>query len=221
MQRIDKGNILALVYKDWIDKIESNNEDHPEYSSKHEFYLDIVANLLWVQKGLCAYTEMMLFDPADLSADKWVNGRFGGKFKFFGHLEHYDESLKKTKGYLWSNLFVAHSDVNTKNKGSKKVNYVLKPDLDNYDPFFLLQYDFRSHHFFPNADRDEDLQIKILEDINVLGLNFQPVVQQRRKKLTSLIESVRLRQKTLIEAKAELFEFYTSFEMSLRALSLI
>ncbi len=43
MQRIDKENILALGYKDWIDKIESNNENHPEYSSKHEYYLDIVA----------------------------------------------------------------------------------------------------------------------------------------------------------------------------------
>lgn len=221
MQRIDKENILALNYKEWIDKIESNNEIHPGYSSKHEYYLDIVANLLWVQKGLCAYTEMMLFDPTDLSPDKWVNGTFPEKFKFFSHLEHYDESLKKSKGYLWSNLFVAHSDINTKNKGSKKVNYILKPDLDNYDPFFLLQYDFRIHLFFPNSDREEDLQTKILEDINVLGLNFQPVVQQRKKKLNVLIESVRLKQKTLAEARSELFEFYTSFEMTIKSLGII
>ncbi len=158
---------------------------------------------------------MMLFDPNDLSPDKWANGKFPEKFKFFGQLEHYDQSLKKSKGYLWSNLFVAHSDINTKNKGSKKVNYILKPDLDNYDPFFLLQYDFKSHYFIPNVERDENLQIKILEDINVLGLNFQPVVQHRRKKLNSLIESVRLKQKTLAEIRLELFEFYTSFEMSI------
>lgn len=221
MQRIDKGNILALVYKDWIDKIERNNENHPEYSSKHEYYFDVVANLLWVQKGLCAYTEMMLFDPNELSPDKWVDGRFIGKFKFFGHLEHYDESLKKSKGYLWSNLFIAHSDINTKNKGLKKVNYVLKPDLDDYDPFFLLQYNYKSHYFVPNVEREDELQIKILEDINVLGLNFQPVVQQRRKKLNMLIESVRLKQKTLAEARLELFEFYTSFEMAIRSLGIL
>jgi hypothetical protein len=106
MRRIDKENILALDYKEWIDKIESNSENHPDYSSKHEYYFDIVANLLWVQRGLCAYTEMMLFDPNELGPDKWVNGRFTGKFKFFGHLEHYDESLKKTKGYLWIYLLL-------------------------------------------------------------------------------------------------------------------
>jgi hypothetical protein len=65
------------------------------------------------------------------------------------------------------------------------------------------------------VDREENLQIKILEDINVLGLNFQPVVQQRRKKLNVLIEGVRLKQKTLAEARSELFEFYTSFEMTI------
>ena len=220
MQKINKENILALVYKEWIDKIESNNEDHPEYSSRHEYYLDIIANLLWVQNGLCAYTEMMLFDAGELTTDKWVNGRFTEKFKFFGHLEHYDETLKKKKGYLWSNLFVAHADVNSKNKGSRKVSYALKPDVDNYDPFYLLQYDFKNHQFFPNTDRDEDLQLNILNDINVLGLNFQPVVQQRRKKLTPLIESVRLKQRTLAEARSELYEFYTSFEMSLKILKI-
>lgn len=164
---------------------------------------------------------MMLFDPGNLSPDKWVKGKFPEKFKFFGQLEHYDESLKKTKGYLWSNLFVVHSDINTKNKGSKKVNYVLKPDLNNYDPFFLLQYNFKSHYFIPNIEREDDLQIKILEDINVLGLNFQPVIQQRRKKLNGLIESVRLKQKTLIEARLELFEFYTSFEMAIKSFGII
>lgn len=221
MRKINKEEILATSYKDWIDKLESENTNHPEYSSKHEFYLDVIANLLWVQKGLCAYTEIFLFDEKELNPELWIEGRFPTKFKFFGHLEHYDESLKKKKGWLWSNLFVAHSDVNSKNKGTKKVKYALKPDVDDYDPFFLLQYDFKTHFFQPNSEREFALQFKILNDINTLGLNFQPVVQLRKKVINPLIEDVRLKQKTVEQARNELIQFYTAFEMSLLSLKLI
>lgn len=213
--------MFATAYKEWLDKLELEGKNHPEYKSSNEFYIDVVANLLWIQDGLCAYTEQFLFDAAELGEENWENGKYGkGKFEFFGHLEHYDESLKENKGWLWSNLFVAHSDINSKRKGSKTVKYALKPDADNYDPFYLLQYDFNSHRFLPNDERELDEQENILHDINVLGLNYQPVVQDRRAQLNTLIEEVRLKKKTLEEVRAALREYFTAFEMIVKDLKL-
>ncbi len=221
MRKLDKTKILASSYKAWHDKLEQEAQDHPEYSSRHRFYVDVVANLLWIQDGFCAYTEQFLFDKSELAEDNWNEGVYGkGKFEFYGHLEHYDESLKATKGWLWSNLFVVHGDINTKNKGRKPVMYALKPDVDDYNPFYLLEYNFKEHRFVPNSNRDFDLQEKILHDIKVLGLNFQALVQDRKMQLNLLIEEVRLKQKTLAKARTDLKEFYTSFEMLVKALNL-
>jgi len=46
MKKLDKNKILAASYKTWLDKLEQDNEAHPVYNSRHEFYLDVVANLL-------------------------------------------------------------------------------------------------------------------------------------------------------------------------------
>ena len=214
MKKIDKSKILATVYKEWLDKLTNDGVDHPGYnSSKGEFYLDIVANLLWIQDGLCAYSEQFLFDQNELSAENWEEGRYGkGKFEFYGHLEHYDETLKTKKGWLWSNLFVVQADINNK-KGAKPVMYALKPDLDDYDPFYLLEYNFKEHKFIPNSEREFDLQERILKDVNTLGLNFQPLAQERKEVLNFLIEEVRLKNKTLDEARKSLREYFTAFEM--------
>lgn len=221
MRKLDKTKVLATAYKEWLNNLEQEQKNHPEYKSSNEFYIDVVANLLWIQDGLCAYTEQFLFDPVELGEENWKEGKFGkGKFEFFGHLEHYDESLKENKGWLWSNLFIAHSDINTKRKGSKAVRYALKPDADNYDPFYLLQYDFNSHRFLPNIDRELDEQDNILHDINVLGLNYQPVVQDRKIQLNTLIEEVRLKKKSLQEARVTLREYRTAFQMLVKELKL-
>jgi len=156
-----------------------------------------------------------------LNEENWESGKYGkGKFEFFGHLEHYDDSLKDNKGWLWSNLFVVDSDINTKRKGSKSVKYALKPDADDYDPFYFLEYNFKEHKFLPNKDREFELQEDILHDINVLGLNFQPVVQNRKAQLTTLVEEVRLGIKTLEEAKTSLRKYFTAFEMIVKTLKL-
>ncbi len=221
MRKLDKTKMLATAYKQWLDKLEAEGKSHPPYKSSHEFYIDVVANLLWIQDGLCAYTEQFLFDSTELGEENWIEGKYGkSKFEFFGHLEHYDESLKESKGWLWSNLFVAHSDINTKLKGSKPVRYVLKPDADSYDPFYLLQYDFKSHRFLPNTERELDLQNDILHDINVLGLNYQSVIQDRKAHLNILTEEVRLHNKTLVQARESLREYFTAFEMIVKELKL-
>ena len=84
MQKIDKGQLLATNYKAWIDAINARSAAHPEYnSSKNKYYNDIVANLLWVQRGLCAYTEMFLMDPEGVKPALWVSGSIA-KIEFLG-----------------------------------------------------------------------------------------------------------------------------------------
>ena len=221
MRKLDKTLILATGYKGWQDKLEEEGKTHPAYTSGNKFYRDIMANLLWVQQGVCAYTEQFLFDHVELLPENWENGKYNkDEFEFSGHLEHYDESLKEEKGWLWGNLFVVHADINTKRKGSKPVKYALKPDADNYDPFYLLEYDFRNHVFAANRERDFDVQELITHDIFVLGLNYQSVVQKRRIELAKLVEDIALKRVTLADAKASLREFFTAFEMIVRSLKL-
>lgn len=218
MRKINKTLTLASAYKTWLESLEA---DHPEYKSSGKFYYDIVANLLWVQQGLCAYTEMFLSNPKDVDSQNWQKGRLKEKkLEFLGQLDHYDSSLKKKKGWEWDNFFVIHSDINVKRKGQRKVNKLLKPDEEKYDPFYYLDYDFKTHNFLPNRTRDFALQSKILEDINTLGLNFKPIIDYRKEYLKPIIDDVLLGQKTLKQAQEALFKFYTAFEMSIKELGL-
>ena len=141
-------------------------------------------------------------------------------FEFLGQLDHYDTSLKKQKGWEWTNFFVVHSDVNVKKKGQKSVHGILKPDEPHYDPFYYLEYNFKTHHFLPNSDRPLPLQQKILEDINTLGLNYKPIIDHRMRHLIPLIEDIKLGKLTLLQAKERLMQFYTAFEMSISSLGL-
>lgn len=219
MQKIDKDLTLATAYKKWLDTLNNSGEDHPEYTSNGKFYRDIVANLLWVQKGLCAYTEMYLVNIKDIGPGNWKAGRVED-FDFLGHLDHYDNGLKKKKGWEWNNFFVVHSDVNVKRKGQRKPHGLLKPDKPKYDPFYYLEYDYKTHNFVPNSDRETSLQRKILDDINTLGLNFKPIIDYRREYLTPIIEDVSIGISTLAKAKDKLFKFYTAFEMSIQSLKI-
>lgn len=218
MQKINKSLELATEYKKWLDGI-NRKAVHPRYtSSNHRFYYDIVSNLLWVQKGLCAYTELFLCDVELFEKSKWQNGKFN-KFDFKGQLDHYDATLKEKKGWDWSNFFMIDSDVNRK-KNDKKMSGLLKPDHDDYDPFYFLQYDFKTHNFIPNAERTDAQQDRILKEINILGLNFQPIIDHRKNYITPLIDDVSLGIKSIESVRKGLFQFYTSFEMSLRNLQL-
>ena len=215
MRKINKKLELATAYKKWLDAINKSGKNHPKYnSSNFRFYYDIIANLLWVQDGLCAYTEMYLINKNHVASNKFTIGKIQ-RFDFLGQLDHYDSLLKDTKGWEWTNFFMIHSDVNRK-KNDKPVNSILKPDKDDYDPFYFLEYDFRTYNFIPNKERDFDLQLKILQDINFLGLNFQPIIDYRRDELNPIIDKVDLGTMTVAEARRGLKKFYTAFEMSLK-----
>ncbi len=220
MRKIDKDLSLATEYKAWIDAINAKGDDHPQYnSSKGKYYNDIIANLLWVQLGLCAYTEAYLMNPERVDPSKWVNGQID-TIEFFGQLEHFDSDLKPTKGWEWSNFFIVHSDINVKRKGTKKVIHIPKPDTGEYNPFDYLEYDFKTQYFKPKSSLAFAKKQQIVTDINTLGLNFSSIVDYRKKSLLPIIEAVRLGQKSLTEARAGLQEFYTAFEMSIKALGL-
>jgi hypothetical protein len=220
MKKIDKNLALATSYKKWLEGLNKSGKPHPNYtSSNHKFYYDVIANLLWVQQGLCAYTEMFLVNKNAVSPEKWEDGSFK-KFEFLGQLDHFNATLKATKGWDWDNFFLVHSDVNVKRKRDKKINGIIKPDEENYDPFHYLEYDYKQHHFLPNRNRALAQQKLIFEDINVLGLNFQPIIDYRKEYLKPIMDDVQLGILSIARAKQKLNKFYTAFEMSLLSLGL-
>jgi hypothetical protein len=214
MRKLDKTEILAIGYKNWQDGF-LHNEPHPKYnSSAGKFYYDIIANLIWIQKGLCAYTEFRMQDFTKCTPENWNNNTFK-KFDFAGELDHYNPSLKNTQGWLWDNFFLIDSDVNSKKvKGSKKPHSLLKPDKPDFNPCFYLEYDVTSHLFRPSKIRTIDEQNLILHDINALGLNWQPTVERRAKYLNEIINDVKYGVVTFENANLNLFQFFTAFELS-------
>lgn len=184
MRKLTKICNLSTVYKAWIDAFEAVPIAHPEYnSSSHKFYWDIVMNLFHCQAGLCAYTEMLLCAPDLYSTDKWIDGKYdlsNGKPQIMGQLEHFDRSLKKKKGWLWDNFFMANTDINTKVKLVNAAPRILRPDLVTYNEFNLLEYDLDKHIFLPNSSLSESDQAIVFEDILILGINFGPISEHRR-----------------------------------------
>jgi hypothetical protein len=214
MRKLDKAEILAIEYKNWQDGfIPAVN--HPNYnSSANQFYYDIIANLIWIQKGLCAYTEYMMQDYEKCAPANWRNNKFD-RFDFAGELDHYDPTLKNIQGWLWDNFFLIDSDVNSKKvKGSKKPNSLLKPDKPDFEPSYYLEYDVSIHQFIPNKLRTFDEQALILHDINTLGLNWQPTVERRAKYLNEIINDVRYGEVTFENAYNKLIQFFTAFNLS-------
>jgi hypothetical protein len=50
MRKIDKSTILATEYASKVAELDSNNEVHPDYSSRHPYYMDVLVGLLseWI-----------------------------------------------------------------------------------------------------------------------------------------------------------------------------
>lgn len=211
MRRLDKTDILATNYKEWLDAL-AEDINHPTYkSSKGKFYYDIIANLIWIQKGLCAYTEFCMQDYDKCGVEHWTNGFFK-QFEFAGELDHYNPKLKENKGWLWDNLFLIDSDVNSKRvKGSLLPKGILKPDKVDFDPLHFLEYDLTNHIFLPSKARSVNEQNDILHDLKTLGLNWQPIVERRAKYLNEKIEDVRYGKTTFKESYNKLHQFFTAF----------
>jgi hypothetical protein len=207
MRKIDKSNILSTKYKQWEESIRDRN--HPEYnSSNNKFYTDIVMNLLHIQEGLCAYTEMRLCAKELIENSNWEDGRY--KFdnpEFKGQLDHFDPSLKKEKAWLWSNLFVIDTDINTKVKGKQDIDDILKPDTESYNEDELLEYDCNMHIFVANSSLGEEEQQRINKMILKLGINFDPVIDQRKEYLNDKFAMKRF------GLEVEVNQFPTAYKM--------
>lgn len=179
MRKIDKTVILSTQYKKWLDQLNRDKAKHPSQSDK--YYDDVVMNLLHCQKGVCAYTEMLVCNPELLTEDKWEDGWYKPeKVERFGSLEHFDPQLKEDKYWEWDNLFVISLDINVK-KGAKEVDEILKPDSPAYDPFKLLEYNEQTHLFVPHRDiEDNSLRERIKKMIKVLHINHDTVCYKRK-----------------------------------------
>ena len=207
MRKIDKSIILSTKYKQWEEDFGSSN--HPEYnSSANKFYTDIVMNLLHSQEGLCAYTEMRLCAKELIENSNWEDGRYKLENpEFKGQLDHFDLSLKKEKAWLWSNLFVIDTDINTKVKGRQDIDYILKPDAESYDEDELLEYDCNMHIFIANTSLDEQEQQRVNKMILKLGINFDPVIDQRKEFLNDKFAMKRF------GLEVEVNQFPTAYKM--------
>jgi len=186
MRRIYKDEILSTYYKDWVDNFD---EKHKVYDSRNVHYFDLRMSLFYCQKGLCAYTEERLCKPSLIEKDKWKDGKYiksKQEVSTRGHIEHFDESLKSEKGWLWDNLFMVDGDINNK-KGTKPVNYILKPDSPDYDENKYLQFDYEIDTFFPNINLSKEKYDEVKKMIEVLGIND---VQRREDMVQELKDNL-------------------------------
>jgi len=195
MRKIDKTQILSTEYKKWEEDFEKNNLPHEKYKASHKYYKDVVMNLLFCQKGLCAYTEVQLCSQEAIEKSKWVDGKYQFEIKVNdGDLEHFDESLKSKsndeigiKDWLWSNLFMVDTNRN-RNKGTKEVDEILKPDFESYNEFELFDYNTDTHFFVANFSLPTDIRIRIKKMIDVLGINFPNLVDKRKNTIIKSYE---------------------------------
>lgn len=210
MRKIDKTEILSSRYKEWVDKLDRDNVNHPDES--RTYYYDVVMNLLRCQKGVCAYTEMFLCNPDLLKEDKWKNGKYRLKNpECFGELDHFDPKLKKEKYWKWENLFVIASKIN-KRKGAEEVDDILKPDSPGYDPIELLEYNEMFHVFIPHMGiEDKAIRARIQQMIDVLHLNYDVVSRERRRFLKEAFKAVETGE------SIEIDRFFTAYQMASNA----
>lgn len=214
MRKIDKSVLLATKYKKWLDDLSKNGKTHPKYtSSAFKYYYDIVANLVWLQAGLCAYSERKMQDHRKCAPEKWTEGAFK-QFQFSGQLDHYDAAFKTTKGWDWDNFFLIDADLNVKSKRDTRPHGILKPDMAAFDPNVYLEYKLPDHIFVPNRQLDFATQEKVRHDLTCLGLNFEPIIDIRKEYLSPYLTDIEYQAQTPDQVRLRLTQFYTAFEMA-------
>lgn len=208
MRKIDKRRILSTKYKEWVEGLEK----HPKYYSSHKYITDIKMNLLYCQKGLCAYTEEELCDIEQLDIKYWKDGVYtlelDSQNLINGDVEHFDCLLKEDKAYLWDNLFMVNSNINCRVKGTKTVKNILKPDANGYDEYKYLEFDHTINKFLPNVNLSKEDKEDVLEMIETLGINSNAF--KRAKQIKSLIEDFELES-----SLSQPSEYITSWKMTL------
>jgi len=215
MRKIDKSKILSKNYEEALKNLEGT--DHPKYDSyfKRKYYNDIKMSLLYCQNGLCAYTEELLCDENLITIDNWDNEKYitplNNQNLINGSLEHFDESLKPTKAFLWDNLFFVNSDINSKVKCSKSIQLILKPDSATYDENKYLEFDYKRNMFTANQNLTENEKDEVECMIMTLGLNSNRF--KRKKLIQRLIKAFEYN----IELE-EPYEYPTAWNMTLKKL---
>ena len=209
MRKINKSKILSKGYELWLKSLEG---DHPKYYSSHKYIKDIKMNLLFCQKGLCAYTEELLCDPELIKTENWNEDRYITDLStgnlINGDVEHFDCTLKDNKAYLWDNLFMVNSNINCRVKKTKPIKKILKPDSKDYDEYRYLQFDHTLNRFIPNNNLSQNEKTDILEMIETLGINSNAF--KRAKQIKSLKEDF------LLDLDLnEPIEYITSWKMTL------
>lgn len=215
MQKIDKNydTILSTKYKKWVDDLEKNNKKHPD---SRTYYDDIVMELYRCQKGVCTYTERFICVPSLYESSNWTDGDYKitdeAEFKrtdHAGELEHFDHHLKDNQYWLWSNLFMIDSTINSR-KSDKDIVYYLKPDSEDYSPEKYFDYDEETHRFIPNTDLDIDQRTEIKNMIdNVFYLNHGVILNDRRDFINEL------RAKITNKSPYKFDRFFTATKMCL------
>jgi hypothetical protein len=218
MRKIDKSVVLSSHYKTWEVGIEREGKNHKKYdSSNNKFYRDIVMNLFYCQSGVCAYTESLLCNEKFYAESNWNAGSYpvNDEVKFFGELDHFNPELKADKAWLWSNLFMIHSDVNSvKVKGRKSVDSIMKPDEPGYDEFKLLFYFEKEHIFIPHPDLQSKDQDRVTYMLDTLGINHPTIIANRKGIIQPILEQTKLTDKPYEEFVVN--QFFTAFEMCKR-----
>ncbi len=208
MRKIDKdfSLILSEKYKVWVSKLEDNNTKHPE---SRTYYDDIIMDLYKCQGGVCAYTERYICIAELYNITNWVNGKYeindSESFKrtdHAGELEHFDPNLKENQYWLWSNLFMIDSTINSR-KNNRPIIQYLKPDLEDYSPEKYFDYDEETHLFIPNTDiEDSNIKKEIQYMIDeVLFLNHGVIRNDRQ----DVINEIKLKIKLKLEYKIDRF----------------
>ena len=192
MQKINKtaGNIVALKYKDWLNKLPVSVND----GNYRHYYDDVAMNLYRCQLGVCAYTEMHLCKPELYADGNWVKGKHkvpeNAAYDRQGHcgeMDHFDPDDKKLRYWNWDNLFMIDASLNAR-KTNKPIVAYLKPDLPDYSPEKYFDYDPETNDYYPNTDiKDGNITNEIQYMINeVLYLNHPEVKYQRYNYLNLL-----------------------------------
>jgi len=211
MKKIDKlTNRFAQKY--------FNDKKKPSaYNSSHyKYYNDVLCNLLICQNGLCAYSELRLISEAKLAKLQLllIEENITQRPECPADIEHFDRKLTATDGWNWDNLFAVFDSLNQKIKARREkeleketgsfVDYILKPDLETYNPNALLFYNREEHIFIANPNLSEIEAINVEKMIYVLGINYDFIKMQRK----AFVED------KIYQKNPEINQFFTAFEMS-------
>lgn len=198
MRKISKdiSKINSTKYKEWVENLESSNKVHPD---SRTYYDDILMDLYKCQNGVCAYTERYICIEELYNESNWIDGKYkitdSELFKrtdHLGELEHFNPKLKKEKYWLWDNLFMIDSTINSRKSDNEVFTY-LKPDLEDYSPEKYFDYDEETHLFIPNTELDyqKSKEVKYMID-NVLFLNHGVIKNDRRDFINDIKQKIKL-----------------------------